>query len=159
MDLAMNLEQQIQDLIDGAPQDGQTPLAVQLISPVLKQIAKRLKHTQYYLWQTVEQNWVVTTLNNQNDACLEQRNIYAFSRQEDALAAAAGSIDPQLMAIPVKVAELLFQTMALSSVDNLVFYDHPGNLTIGTEIGCQEIRSLIQMQLQKAKHQIPPNIA
>lgn len=155
----MDLEQQIQDLVNGAPQDGQTPLAVQLVSPVLKRIAKRLKHTQYYLWQTVEQNWVVTTLNNQNDTHLEKRSIYAFSRLEDALAAAAGSIDPQLMAIPVKVIELLFQTMALSSVDNLVFYDHPGNLALGTEIGCQEIRSLIQLQLQKTKNQISPDIA
>jgi len=156
----MDLEQQIQDLVNGAPQDGQTPEAVQSISPVLKQIAKQLKHTQYYIWQTLEQNWVVTTWNNQDDPQLGKRSIYGFSRLEDALTAAtAGPVGLQLVAMPVMVVELLFQTIALSSVDSLVFYDHPGNLALGTEIGCQEVRKLIRMQLQNMKEQIPPDIA
>jgi len=155
----MDLDQQIQDLVSGAPQDGQTSQAVEAIAPILRQIAQRLKHLQYYIWQSLEQNWVVMTLDNQKNSQLIKRSIYAFSCLEDALtAAAAGPVDPQLIAIPITIIELLFQTVTLSSVDSLVFYDHPGNLMLGTEIGCQEVRRLIQMQLQK-RYQIPPNLA
>lgn len=60
----MDLDQQIRDLIENAPQDGSTPTLVEAIAPVLKLLASRLRHPEYYVAQTLDQEWAVTTLEN-----------------------------------------------------------------------------------------------
>jgi hypothetical protein len=60
----MTLEQQIQTLIDGAPQDGRTPALIEAIVPALQEIALQLQHQQYYLLQNAEQRWLTTILSN-----------------------------------------------------------------------------------------------
>lgn len=159
----MDLEQQIQELIDGAPQDGTTANAVKAITPVLKQIAKRLKHTQYYILQTLEQQWVMTTLSHQTQPEVEKNVIYAFSNHRDASVSSSSWRGTQMMALPMPVIQLLFQILALSTVDSIIFFDTPGNIESGIEIRYQEMQDLIQVQLQQTglnrNNNLPPNIA
>ena len=46
------LDQQIQSLIDDAPNDGVTPGLIKAIAPALKQLALNLRHEQYYILQS-----------------------------------------------------------------------------------------------------------
>lgn len=157
----MNLEQQIQMLIDQAPQDGQTPAAVRAIAPILKQVAQRLRQEEYYLLQTLDQRWQVTTLSHRTESDLSKTVLYAFARQEDA-AAHAGRRSA-LLAAPIPVLSLLFQLLALKGVDSVIFLDTPGDQQTGVEIQRQEIESLIQTQLQRSRPQpgsrLPPDLA
>lgn len=157
----MTLSQQIQDLVKGAPHDGKTPQAVQAIVPVLEQVAKRLRHTKYYIWQTLNQEWVVTTLSDRAWPQREKNTIYAFSRFEDATASGYDAqAGPEFTTTPIPLIQLLFQTLTLSSVDSLIFFDNPGKLHLGTEIHCQEVQNLIQVQLQQTLYQgVPPGLA
>lgn len=157
----MELDQQIQELVDGAPQDGRTPQAVQAITPILEQVAKRLQHTQYYVLQTLDQRWVITTLSNRTQPKVEKNVVYVFPRLEDAAASPDALLDPQLVAMPTPVIQLLFQTTTLSLVDSIIFLDVPGNLELGTEISCQDVQTLIQTQLQQTlfRNRVPPDLA
>lgn len=68
----MNIDQQIQELIDDAPQDGNTPALVATIAPVLKFLASQLRHNQYYIVQTLDQDWAITALENRSQPGLEK---------------------------------------------------------------------------------------
>ena len=158
----MNLDQQIQDLIDEAPQDGTTPTAMGAIAPVLSQIASRLKHSQYYIWQLLDQSWVITTLRNQAKPELEKTVVYAYADLKDATTTNPSQFqDSQLVARPLPVIQLLFRTVSVTALDSLIFFDNPGNLARGTEIRRQEVQDLIANQLQQAllNPQLPPDIA
>ena len=81
--LDQKLDQQMQALIDNAPQDGQTPLIMQAIAPVLKHFATRLQRSQYYILQSSDRSWLVTTLSNRSQPELEKNVIYAFPTLKD----------------------------------------------------------------------------
>ncbi len=159
----MDLEQQIQELIDGAPQDGKTPGAVRAIAPVLRQIAEQLKHPQYYILQTVDQHWVITTLSSQAESGVERNIIYAFSSRQDVAVGSRVQQNSQMMALPLPVIHLLFQILALNTIDSIIFFDTPGNTETGTEIQRQRIQDLIQAQLKQTHlnrdSNLPPDIA
>jgi hypothetical protein len=157
----MDLDQQIQTLVDQAPQDGQTPAVVRAIAPALKQLAQRLKQSEYYVLQTLDQNWVVTTLSNRNQPGVEKKVIYAFPTLNDAANAPFASKDPQLMAFPTPVIHILFQVASMKTVDSTVFFDEPGNLSTGTEIRQSDLQLLLQTQLRRwqADQSLPPDIA
>ena len=59
------------------------------------------------------------------------------------------------------VIHILFQLVALESVDSIIFLENPGEATTGYEIKPQDIRKLIQVQIkpQSLYNQIPPDIA
>ncbi len=157
----MNLEQQTQMLIDQAPQDGQTPAAIRAIAPVLKQVAQRLQHSQYYLLQTPDQRWQTTTLRHRTQPELEKTVVYAYARREDA-ATHVGKAS-HLLAVPQPVLSLLLQVLALQGVDSIIFFDYPGDLDTGVEVFCQEIQMLVHQQLQQTvqppRQPIPPDLA
>ena len=157
----MDLDQQIQTLVDQAPQDGTTPGVIQAIAPVLKQLAQSLQRPEYYVLQTLSQNWVITTLSNRNQPGVEKKVIYAFPTLNDAANAPFVSKDPQLMAFPTPSTHILFQVISMKTVDSTVFFDEPGNLKTGTEFRQADIQALIQAQLQrwKANQNMPPNLA
>lgn len=160
----MDLDQQIQLLIDNAPQDGTTPLVVAAIAPVLKALAGRLHHSQYYILQNLDQGWVLTTLSNRANPAVEKRALYAFPTRQDATATA---VDTQVIAMPILVTHILFQLIALPTVDSTVFFETPGNLMTGLEVRREDIESLIQTQLKQnplhtplaSPSQLPPDIA
>lgn len=151
--LAMNLNQQIQVLIDKAPQDGTTPKMVSAIAPVLKQVAQQLRHSQYYILQTLNSDWVLTVLSNRGNPLLEKRVIYAFPTQEDALAAPLSMPQAQDFALPIPVTHILFQLMAMETISSIVFFEQAGNRSAATEVRREDLQSLIQLHVQQDRSQ------
>ena len=164
--LPMNLNQQIQVLIDNAPQDGTTPKVVRAIAPALKQIAQQLHHSQYYILQTLNSDWVSTVLSNRGNPNLEKRAIYAFPTQEDALTAPLSMPKAQAIALPIPVTHILFQLLAMEAISSIVFFETPGNRSAATEVRREDLQSLMQLHLQQSQSQqrtkrsnLPPDIA
>jgi hypothetical protein len=163
--LAMDLDEQIRVLIDNAPQDGSTPRIVKAIAPLLKQLAVQLRHREYYILQSMQEQWVVTTLSNRAQPEMEKRVIYAFATVDDAKSASGVTPDSGAIAIGLPVTHILFQTIVLRTVDSLIFFEEPGRLESGTEVRGNDIRNLVQAQLQRtfaspqSDSQIPPDMA
>jgi hypothetical protein len=152
-----DLQQQIQTLIQDAPNDGVTGPTVEAISPVLLAIAKQLKHQQYYILQTLNQNWVMTTVSNRRDPKTRKNTLYAFPTLKDAASDPMTAKDPQIMGIPIPVINILFQMLALKSLDSIIFFDKPGNLKQGTEIKKAEFQAMVQAHLQQSQGYGDPN--
>ena len=164
----MDVDRQIQDLIENAPKDGTTPQLVKTIAPILKSLASQLQHLRYYVAQTDNQRWVVTTLSNRSQPELEKKVIYAFPSAKDAREATGSTPLQQsdLVALPTPVTHILFQMLAMETVDSTVFFETSGNLSNGVEIRRADMQRLIQTQLQQIQSlgkqhpsQIPPDIA
>jgi putative heme iron utilization protein len=161
----MDLEQQIQVLIENAPQDGTTPKIVEAIAPVLTLIANQLRHSDYHILQTLDQGWVVTTLSNRAQPDVEKNVIYAFPTLKDATDFQSVA-DPQIIVATVPVTHILFQMLAIDTITSIVFFNTPGNLTAGTEVRRDDLQQLIQIQLQQTHStprsypsNLPPDIA
>lgn len=142
----MDLDQQIQTLIKNAPQDGNTPQVVEAITPALKLLAQQLQHLQYYILQTREQNWVLTTLSHRTQPELEKRVIYAFPTLKDA---SSSVVEDNIMATHIPVIHILFQMVAIEPLDSLIFFETPGNLTTATEVKREDVQKLIGVYLQQ----------
>lgn len=157
-----NLDTQLQELIDDAPQDGVTPTLIEAIAPVLKQLAFQLRHPEYYIAQTLEQNWAVTLLNHETQNGLQKQIVYAFPNLKDVSSGPYPMKDPQMIALPIPVIHILFQIVAMETVDSVVFFEVPGNTMIGTEVKREELQALIQAQLMQQTtpgNTIPSDIA
>jgi len=154
----MNLDKQIQLLIDDAPKDSVTPNLIKAIAPGLKQLATNLRHEQYYIIQTLDSDWLVTTITNREN--IEKRVVYAFPTLQDSAASSAEFL-AQLIALPIPVTHILFQLVALESVDSIIFLENPGEATTGYEVKRQDIQELIKVQIKPKSpfNQIPPDIA
>lgn len=144
----MDLDQQIQVLIDDAPQDGVTPKLVDAIAPVLKLLAGSLQHFEYYILQAPDQGWLMTTLSNRAQPEIEKNVVYAFPTFIDAVAFQQLP-DPQVTPITVPVIHILFQMFAMDTVDSTVFFDIPGNLATGKEVQREDLQNLLQTHLQQ----------
>ncbi len=159
----MNLDQQIQTLIADAPKDGTTPALVEAIAPVLKQLAEQLRHLQYYIVQTLDQDWAVTTLGNKSEPESEKNVIYAYPTLKDVSLSPYPIQDPQMIAIPLPVIQILFQMLALEGIDSTIFFEFPGNVNTGTEIRREDLTRLIQSYLSQVNpasdSSLPPDIA
>jgi hypothetical protein len=158
----MDLDAQIQVLIDNAPQDGTTPEVVATIAPVLKVFAQRLCHHQYYILQTTNQEWMMTTLSNRARPDLQKRVIYGFPTLEDARSSVNAPRPANLVAVALPIVQILFQMVALHTLDSLIFFETPGNLDNGVEIQGVDVRKAIQLQLQQklsVSPSVPPNLA
>lgn len=162
----MNLDEQIQLLINDAPQDGVMPHLMAAIAPGLKLLAVKLRHSQYYILQSLEQDWVLTTLSNRDNPEVEKRVIYAFPTLQDIPVGSATGLAPDVIAVPIPVTHILFQLVALETVDSTVFFETHGDLTTGIEIRREDLQNLIQVQLKQnlsapitSPSQLPPDIA
>jgi hypothetical protein len=156
----MDIDQQVKALIENAPQDGSTPTAIEAIAPALKIIAAKLKHSQYYVLQNLDQQWVMTTLNHRSDASLSKNVIYAFPTLKDVAQGPFALNDPQLLALPVPVINILFQMMAMKPVDSVVFFESSGDAKNGIEVNRKDLQGLVQVYLQKGQTVgVPPNLA
>ncbi|MBW4467837.1 MAG: hypothetical protein KME07_20615 [Pegethrix bostrychoides GSE-TBD4-15B] len=140
----MTIDQQLQQLIQQAPTD-EAKADLQVIAPVLKALAKRLQHLDYYLLQDLEQRWVMTQLQHRGQPDLTKTVIYAYPSLE-AVSMAQPNPDPQLMALPIPTVQLLFQLLAIKPIDSLIFLDQ--SQPPGIEISRQLLQSLIAQQLQ-----------
>ena len=151
-----DLEQQIQTLINEATDDGMTGKAVEAIAPALKTTANRLKHKTYYILQSLNQVWVMMSLSNRQQPNVRKNVVYAYPTLKDAASGPKSVKDPQIMAIPTPVTHILFQMLALKSLDSIIFFDTPGNLSQGTEIRRQDFQALVQAHLKEAQGYTDP---
>lgn len=156
----MNIEQQIQALIDQAPQYGADAAEIRAVAPAFEAIARQLNHIQYYVLQTLDQSWLMTTLNHRTQSNLSKNVVYAYPSLKDAAAGSHALKDPQIVALPVPVIHILFQMLAMQPVDSIVFFETPGDLQSGTEVSRQNLEQLIQLHFQRAQGSVvPPDIA
>jgi hypothetical protein len=153
----MNLDEQVQKLIDGAP-DVESRMSVMAIAPILQQVAATLPQTTYYICQSQQGESVITTLRHNRQPNLEIKVIYAFTKTEDIVGFDGGSLATQ-SAVEVPVIQLLFYLLAFPEIDRVVFLNNSQNLDIGKEISRQSLEDSIEQKLQQApKSQLPPDI-
>ncbi|MEB3216589.1 MAG: hypothetical protein VKN72_10200 [Nostocales cyanobacterium 94392] len=157
----MDLQTQIQSLIDNAPQDGITPQLITAIAPELIKIAQKLRFRQYYIVQNLEHDWVITTLSNRTNPQLQKQIIYAYPTLQDVSTTSGVGLDPQMIAAPMGVMEILFQIIALEPVDSIIFFNTPGTTANAVEIQRSQVQSIIERSLQQNRRRsdIPPDIA
>lgn len=153
----MNLEQQLKIIINDAANYGVPTIVVEkAIAPVIKLFAAQLNHLEYYVLQNLAEDWVLTTITNPQ---LEQEKqvIYAFVSVRDA-ATFQSKINPDLIAMPIPIAQLLFRLFSLQQVDSIIFLEDSHNLDRGVEVKRELLLQLIQ-QLIEQLTQTPPDLA
>jgi len=143
------LNQQIQALIDRAPQDGKTPIALRAIAPALLALAQQLGQLRYYVLQSRDGNWLLTTLQNNDDPELEKAVVYGFSSIDDARSSLKTPVKPDLVAVAMPIAQILFQLLAFDRVDSAIFFDQVGSRAKGIEVQRSEVQQLANAHLQK----------
>jgi hypothetical protein len=156
----MDLDEQIQTLIQEAPQDGSTPALMEAIAPILKHLAQQLRHSQYYIVQTLDQDWAITTLGSQEQPEVQKVVVYAYPTLKDVASGPYPIQDPQMIALPIPVTHILFQMLAVEQINSIIFFESPGNTIAGTEIQRSELFNLVQSHLQTMQAPaVPPDIA
>ncbi len=153
----MTLDRQLEILINDAADYGVPPVAIEkAIAPVLKMFANQLQHLEYYILQNLEEDWVLTTITNPKSK--QNKNvIYAFVSVKDA-ARFGGKANPDLIAMSIPIAQLLFRLFSLQEVDSIIFLENSQDLNRGVEIEREHLSELIQQQIQQLNN-IPPNFA
>lgn len=162
----MDRKQQVKLLVDDAPKYGvSSQIMEQAVVPVLELFADRLKHWEYFVIQTLDGDWVLTTLSDRSRPSEQKTIIYAFASLKDA-ANFHGSSDSKLIATSLPITHLLFQVFSLDRLDSIIFMETPGNLNTGTELRRADLQNLIQDRLrqlstfpQKTSRDLPPNLA
>jgi hypothetical protein len=151
--MMMNLDQQVQALIQDAPDDPEMRQITRIFIPMLKRLASRRGHLQYHVVQTDAGEWLRLSLVNRTQSSQEKTAIYAFSTAEDAKRSIESGQSPPCDAVQVAVIDLLFKFFALNLGDSLVFFETPGNRTKGFTVS----RSDFEDALYESK--LPPDIA
>lgn len=153
----MKLDRQLQILINEAPQHGVPSLVMEkVVSPVLKAFVSQLQHLEYYVLQSREGDWVISTISHVERPQQQKRVIYAYSISQDA-AHSQENFDLPMTSVSLPVTQLLFQLFAFEGVDSIIFMDMPGNLEKGTEISRVKLQESIQKQLQLLQTSPSPN--
>lgn len=153
----MDIEKQIEILIGDAP-DQTVRQAIEVVAPLLKEIASQLPVQIYYLVQSLGQGWVMTTLRGRDNPQATKTVIYAYPSLETAAMGVADN--PQMMALPHPSTHLLFQLLSMKQVDSLIFMQPKGKgkgVEVPRSMLEQVMRSHLQ-QLTKDK-QSPSDIA
>lgn len=154
----MELEKQLQILVDDASKYGISPLVIEkAIAPVLNLFAQQLKHSEYYILQNLDEQWVMFTISDRSTVKPDRPVIYAFPTLKDA-GNFQGSNDANILATDIPVTHILFQLISLEPVESIIFLEQPGNLNAGTQIERDKLKNLIQAQIQNLSN-TPTDIA
>jgi hypothetical protein len=145
------LQRQADALIQNAPDDGVTPGAVQLVAGVLGVIAQRLTHTQYFLLQNRETQWLTYTLGNREHPEIEKVVIYAYSGGTAANLERLKLGAKELVVVEYPVLEILFRLLSLQEVDAVIFFERATETQSGIEIARTDLEQLCAHQVQRAK--------
>lgn len=156
--IEMDIDQQLQILLEEAPQYGIDPNQMQIIAAILKALASRLQHLHYYILQNLDQNWVMTTLKHRTEAQRTKNVVYAYPSLE-AVKASVATSDLQIVALPLPVTQILFQLLALEPIDSIIFYETANPDQAGIEISRQTLRSAIEQHVRGRNSTLPPDIA
>ena len=151
----MDLDQQIQVLLQDAPDDPEMRQITEMFAPVLKQFASKLGHLHYYIVQTLDQSWVSVTLSHRTQPGVEKNVLYAFSTLQDVSVELYSQHTENLVAILIPVIDLLFQVFALNLADSIIFFDVAGDTSSGVEVSRMEIEQVLRATLSG----LPPNLA
>jgi hypothetical protein len=139
----MNLDQQIQALLQDAPDDPEMRQITRIFIPVLKSLAAKRHHLQYYVLQTESGEWLRLSLINRTQSNREKTVVYAFSTVEDAKMSVEPGQDPRCSPVPVAVIDLLFKFFAFNLGDSLVFFEKPGDRIKGLELPRSEFEAAL----------------
>ncbi|MEB3212478.1 MAG: hypothetical protein VKL39_14055 [Leptolyngbyaceae bacterium] len=150
----MDIDQQIQELVANAPSDGKTPSLVRAIAPALKAIAGDLNHLEYFVNRTSDRAWVVTTLQHRENPSAEKKVVCAYPTLADAKNSDYRSEHANVSAIPIPVIHILFQMLAMKTVNSTVFFEHSGQSTPAVEVSKQQLMDAVKEAYQKRK---PPS--
>ncbi|APB34055.1 hypothetical protein GlitD10_1730 [Gloeomargarita lithophora Alchichica-D10] len=142
----MELEQQLQKLIDDAPKGDNTAQLVQVIGPLLLNLARNFHHKQYYIVQTLDQRWQTSTWTPTSPDDAERTLLYAYSTLQDAIESIPMPKDPWLMALPVPVVQIIFQLLGMEPVESVIFWEEPGP-KLGAELKRSELQQFVQNHL------------
>ena len=155
----MTIDQQIQHLIDAAPAEANLGAAIQVVSPIIRGVAQQLQHLEYYILQSGNRRWLQATIARKDSPNQSKRVIYAYSSLNSAASDQLSASNPDLMALPIPVAQLLFQLPSISPVDSLIFFEDDARKQ-AVEVRRDELKSMFQGQLARSiKPQVPPDIA
>ncbi len=161
----MDIDQQLQDLIDGAPPEADLKQAIETVSPVIRAIAKQLQHAEYYILQSVSKQWLQATVAHKDNPGQPKRVIYAYPSLAAAASDKLAKSNPSLMALPIPVARLLFQLPSVSPVDSLIFLE-TDTRDQAIEVRRSDLKAMFQSHLTQnmpaaaqMPSQIPPDIA
>jgi hypothetical protein len=158
----MNLAEQVQSLIDGAP-DLESQLSVAAIAPILQQAAQKLPSLAYYVRQSPQGEWMLVTLQHRQQPKLEIRVVYAFNRVQDIAKFGDGKPSNDI-AVEIPVIHLLFEMLAMPELDRIIFLNNSHNLNSGQEITRKSLEESIAKTLQRqtlpAQHgsSLPPDV-
>jgi len=144
------LDRQVAHLIQNTP-DAETASAVSLIASVLKEIAKNLKYTVYFVVQDIEGGWLLTPLSNHDNPELEKTTIYAYCDRTPANIDRLKLNDQNLECGEYNVIEMLFRLIGMKQVDSIVFFDRATDTQHGTEVGRTDIEELCEKQIKRAQ--------
>jgi hypothetical protein len=144
-----DLDRQIDELVQGAPQDGVTPGITKVISSVLKAIAMQLHHSSYYILQSQDGSWLLTTLSNRTSPDVEKNAIYAYCNSTAANLERLKQGDRHLVCLEIGIIELLFRLVGLKEIDSLILFDKSTDTQRGMEISRVELQGLCDKQMQK----------
>lgn len=139
----MNLDQQVQALLQDAPDDPEMRQITRIFIPVLKSLAAKRRHLQYYVLQTESGEWVRLSLINRTQSNREKTVIYAFSTIEDAKMSIEPGQDIPCNPVPVAVIDLLFKFFAFNLGESLVFFEKPGDRLKGVEVPRSEFEDAL----------------
>jgi hypothetical protein len=142
----MDLQDQIQALIENAPDDEVTQEGVQVVAAALGEVAQGLGHPEYYVLQNFQQQWQVTTLQHRTQDTVQKTVLYAYAHLTDATQ--AGQSD-DLIAVPVPIVQLLFQFFSFENVDSFLFLDNVHNPDQIREIKLQDLQALVHAFLEQ----------
>jgi hypothetical protein len=154
----MNLDRQIQVLIEDAP-DIASQMSVAAIAPVLQELAATLPSTEYYVCQSRAGEWEISTLRHRQQPNLEIQAIYAFAQIEDIASVNRGELKSE-SAAKIPIVQLLFQMLAIPTLDRLIFFNNSQRLDRGQEIHRSQLLSLIADRLKSidTKPSLPPDV-
>jgi hypothetical protein len=158
----MNLAEQVQALIDGAP-DLESQMSVAAIAPSLQQAAQKLPSLTYYVRQSQRGEWMLVTLQNCQQPKLEIRVVYAFSRVED-IAKFGDGLPSNDVAVEIPAIHLLFEMLSMPAIDRIIFLNNSDNLNSGQEITRksleESIAKTLKIQTLPAQHgsSLPPDV-
>ena len=141
----MDIQAQIQALIDEAPADPEMREGVQVVAEVLGQVAAGLEHLQYYVLQSLEQRWQITTLEHRTQPELQKNVIYAYGYLADATQVGQSA---DLMAAPVLTLRLLFQFFSFDQVDSILFVEAQNQPEQVKELSRTDLQAIVQQSLQ-----------
>jgi hypothetical protein len=147
----MDIDQQIQELIANAPSDGKTPTLVRAIAPALKDIAGRLNQLEYYVVKTSDDAWVTTTLRKRKNPSVEKKVVYAYPTLADARRSSIHPEHADVLATVIPVTHILFQMLAMKTVNSTVFFEQPGQASPAIEVSKQQLVDAVQAAYRRQK--------